>query len=110
MSFEIALIVGIVAVIFFFAYMATKLGDGHHALSTLFILLSFLFVFIGLFMIREIARNSYSTNIFQVLDRTYQSYTYVFTFLVFYFIVIFILNVVSMFMDKKKHREESENF
>lgn len=104
MSFEIALIAGIGGMTALFTFLAFKLEDNFAALKTFFMLLSFLMVLVGLAMIRDIARLNYSASLFNLLDRVYQGYTYIFTFLVLYFIVMFILNVLSMYLkDKRKN-------
>lgn len=101
MSFEIAIVLAILGVIGLFAFLSTRFEENFAMLKTFFLLLSFLFVAIGLFIIRSIAEQNYSTAIFDTVNIVYVSYLYVFSFLVFYFIVMFILNTVNLIRGKR---------
>ncbi len=107
MSFEIALVVGILSIIFLFAFLSWKLDENHAAIKLLFMLLSLLFVAVGLAMLHAIALDNYSESITNIMAITYAGYLYLFIFLVFYFIVIFILNVISTLGAKKRADEIS---
>jgi hypothetical protein len=106
MSFEIALVAGILAIVFVFAFLSFKLGDNHQAIKFFFMLLSFLFVAVGLAILKGIAEVNYSTSITNIVNITYIAYLFIFSFLVLYFGIVFILNVVSMFMEKKQRRAD----
>ena len=108
MSFEIAIVAAILGLTGFFAFLATRLDETMAMLKTFFLLLSFLFVAVGLFVIRDIAEQNYSTAIFNIVDVVYIGYLYVFSFLVFYFIVMFMINAVSLLRGKRLQEKEDE--
>lgn len=106
MSYEIAIIVAILGIIGLFAYLSVKLEDNYAAVKTFFLLLSLLFVLIGFIFLKGIAQDNYSSGIVGLLDSTYAAYSYVFIFLVFFFVINLLLQIMSTKFSAKRQNEE----
>ena len=90
-----------------FAYLAVKLEDNHFAIKTFFLLLSLLFVLIGLFLLRGIAQENYSTGIASMMDTMYIVYIFLFSFFAFFFILNTFLHVLNIsFTARRQNAEE----
>ena len=98
---EIAVIFGLISVIVVFTLLSLLLGGEHYFLKMFFLLLSFLFVGVGLYMIKEISESNYSASVTNILTSVYVGYIYVFSFIVLYFVVKAIATIVSSVKDKK---------
>ncbi len=90
-----------------FLFYSIKLEDKMAALRVFFFLLTLLFIFI-IFAITFsiIDEEGAGSNLIDMSRTVYIAYTYLFTFLVFYVVITFILNVVSMFMTKKREKKD----
>jgi len=106
MSFEIAIIVGMLGITFLFAYLSYKLDENYSGIKLFLMLLSFLFILVGLVFVRAIAQDNYSTGIFKITDIVYSAYIYIFIFIVFFFVISFILQLIENALIVKQRKKE----
>jgi len=97
-SHDMAIIIGIMLVAFFFIYAGLKMDkETHGVIQVLFLFVGILFVIINFAVLSEIADYSSISPLESAVDNGYSLAIFVFWFVLFYFIVIFIYKVlVSM--------------
>ncbi len=108
MSYEIAVVAAIMGLIALFTFLSTKLEDNFGAIKTFFLLFSLLFVLVGLVFLKGFAIDNYSQGIVDLLDTIYIGYIYLFIFFAFFFIINLILNVLKVFTDNKRAKNEDQ--
>ena len=94
-SHDMALVVGIMMVAFFFIYAGLKMDkETHGVIQVLFMFVGVLFVIINLAVLSELADYSGISPLESAVDSGYNLAIYVFWFLLFYFIVLFFYKVL----------------
>ena len=94
-SHDMAIIIGIMMVAFFFIYAGLKMDkETHGVIQILFMFVGVMFVIINFAVLSEIADYSSITPLETAVDSGYQLAIYVFWFLIFYFIVLFFYKVL----------------
>lgn len=94
-SHDMAIIVGIMMVAFFFIYAGLKIDkETHGVIQVLFMFVGVLFVILNFAVLTELADYSSIAPLETAVDSGYQLSIYVFWFLLFYFIVLFFYKVM----------------
>lgn len=94
-SHDMAIVVGIMMVAFFFIYAGLKMDkETHGVIQVLFMFVGVLFVIINFAVLSELADYSSIVPLETAVDSGYQLSIYVFWFLLFYFIVLFFYKVL----------------
>lgn len=94
-SHDLALVIGIMLVAFFFIYAGLKIDkETHGIIQILFMFVGVMFVIINFAVLTELADYSSITPLETAVDNGYQLAIYVFWFLLFYFMVLFFYKVL----------------
>ena len=90
-----------------FIFYSVKLEDRFSAIKLFMLLLTLLTFFVIFFITFPLIKEEGAgANLIDFAERTFIVYTYLFTFLVFYFVVRWILQILAMFTQKRKKKAE----
>jgi len=94
-SHDIAIIIGIMLVAFFFLYAGLKMDkETHGVIQVMFLFVGVMFTIVNFAVLSEISEYSSITPLGTAVNSGYQLTIYVFWFLLFYFMVLFFYKVL----------------
>jgi|TARA_Y100000310_G_C20671753_1_gene810684 hypothetical protein len=105
---ETAVVGGLIGIMFIWTYLSFNIGnreDGvgvrdHVGIRMLLILMTFLSVFVTLWVIKLIADLN-DSGVASIIDVVFRGYGYVFMFIVFYYIITYIIYVINLLKIKR---------
>lgn len=104
---EIAIVTAVLGTAFILNYISGKLVENHEEIAYFFVMISFLFIGVLLYVTKLIADPN-NASIASIINKTYIGYSIVITFISLYFIANFVYNLITSLSAKKKRRQGFE--